>query len=123
MVFISHDLAVVRHLSHRIAVMYLGRVFELGPAQEVLERPLHPYTRALVTAARIGQRRRAADSERILLEGDPPSPVDPPSGCSFHPRRRHAVAGCKHVVPLLGDFLPGHKAACVRVRDVNQARA
>jgi len=117
MIFISHDLAVVRHLSHRIAVMYLGKVVELGPAADVLERPLHPYTQALVSAARLGDAR----TKRILLAGDPPSPVNPPSGCSFHPRCRHAIAQCSRTTPQLEEFGPGREAACIRVREINAA--
>ena len=123
MIFISHDLAVVRHLSHRIAVMYLGKIVELGPAAEVLEHPLHPYTRALVNAARLGKPARAATripaQKRILLAGDPPSPVNPPSGCAFHPRCAHAVAECGRVVPRLEALRPGHEAACIRVKVIN----
>ena len=118
MIFISHDLAVVRHLSHRIAVMYLGKIVELGPAADVLEAPLHPYTQALVSAARLG----GAQENRILLAGDPPSPVNPPAGCSFHPRCRHAIAECSRVVPQLETFAAGHQAACIRVRDIRAAR-
>jgi len=117
MIFISHDLAVVRHLSHRIAVMYLGKVVELGPAADVLERPLHPYTQALVSAARLGE----AQTKRILLAGDPPSPVNPPSGCAFHPRCRHAIAECSRTTPQLEEFGPGRDAACIRVREINAA--
>jgi oligopeptide/dipeptide ABC transporter ATP-binding protein len=116
MIFISHDLSVVRHLSHRIAVMYLGKVVELGPADDVLERPLHPYTQALVSAARLGE----AHEKRILLAGDPPSPVDPPSGCAFHPRCRHAIAECSAAVPQLETF-GSAQAACIRVREIRAA--
>ncbi|MGH8675288.1 MAG: ABC transporter ATP-binding protein [Burkholderiales bacterium] len=114
MIFISHDLAVVRHLSHRIAVMYLGKIVELGPAAELLQRPLHPYTRALVSAARLGQAR----GKRILLAGDPPSPVNPPPGCAFHPRCSYAIPECSKVVPPLEAFRAGHEAACIRVRQI-----
>jgi oligopeptide transport system ATP-binding protein len=117
MIFISHDLAVVRHLSHRIAVMYLGKIVELGPSDDVLERPLHPYTRALVSAARLGE----THGKRILLAGDPPSPLNPPSGCSFHPRCSYAVPDCSRIVPPLEAFRAGHDAACIRVREINVA--
>src|SRR6185295_19756416 len=110
MIFISHDLAVVRHLSHRIAVMYLGKIVELGPAADVLEAPLHPYTQALVSAARLGD----AQENRILLAGDPPSPVNPPAGCSFHPRCAYAIPECSRTQPRLEAFRPGHEAACLR---------
>jgi oligopeptide transport system ATP-binding protein len=118
MIFISHDLAVVRHLSHRIAVMYLGKIVELGPATDVLERPLHPYTRALVSAARIGETRRRKDERRILLADDPPSPIDTPSGCSFHPRCPFAIVECRQAVPPLEMFRPAHEAACIRLKDI-----
>ena len=114
MIFISHDLAVVRHLSHRIAVMYLGKIVELGPASDVLERPLHPYTRALVSAARLGEARE----KRILLAGDPPSPVNPPPGCSFHPRCRYAIDECAKGIPALDAVQQGRQVACIRVREI-----
>jgi len=119
MVFISHDLAVVRHLSHRIAVMYLGRIVELGPSAEVLERPLHPYTRALVSAAQLGDPDRKAARKRVLLAGDPPSPVNPPAGCAFHPRCAYAIEECSRIAPQFEAFRPGHEAACIRVRQIN----
>ena len=115
MIFISHDLSVVRHLSHRIAVMYLGKVVELGPADDVLERPLHPYTRALVSAARLGE----AHEKRILLAGDPPSPVNPPAGCSFHPRCSYVRPACMEQAPTLEVFREAHEASCLRMREIN----
>ena len=121
MIFISHDLAVVKHISDRIAVMYLGKIIELGPAMEVIERPLHPYTKALVSAMYLSDPERERARRRILLADDPPSPVNPPSGCSFHPRCAHAVPECSRVLPALEPFRPGHEAACIRVRQINAA--
>jgi len=112
MLFISHDLPVVRHLCDRVAVMYLGRVMEEGPVAAVFARPLHPYTQALLSAAPSLQahRRRV----RILLRGEPPSPADPPSGCVFRTRCPHALRACAEAVPFLREREPGHRAACIR---------
>ncbi|NGM18403.1 ATP-binding cassette domain-containing protein [Roseomonas stagni] len=104
-VLISHDLGVVRHIADRVAVMYLGRIVEEGPAAEVFGNPKHPYTRALLAAVP-GQGRGAA----ALLEGDVPSPINPPSGCRFRTRCPHAEAICAEQVPPLADH--GHRAAC-----------
>ena len=108
--FISHDLRVVEHVSHRVAVMYLGRIVELAPSAEIYRAPRHPYTKALLSAVpRIekGERR-----ERIVLHGDVPSPISPPSGCPFHPRCPVADARCSTEVPELTDHGGGHHAAC-----------
>jgi len=108
--FISHDLGVVEHIGHRIAVMYLGRIVELSTKERIFSRPLHPYTEALMAAAPIADPR--ARRERLVIEGDVPSPMNPPSGCHFHTRCPHAVARCKAESPPLLEVAPGHVVAC-----------
>jgi oligopeptide transport system ATP-binding protein len=119
LIFISHDLSVVRHISDRIAVMYLGRVVELGPAAEVFDRPLHPYTKSLASAVPIPDPVRERRRQPIVLAGDPPSPIRPPSGCPFHPRCPFAIADCSRIVPRLEAFNAGRDAACIRMREIN----
>ena len=118
MIFISHDLSVVRHIADRIAVMYLGRFVELGPAEEVCARPIHPYTKALVSAIPIVDPGRAK-RRRVILSGDPPSSLNPPQGCTFHPRCPSVQERCKAAYPPLVAYAPGRLATCVRLFEIN----
>ena len=108
--FISHDLGVVEHIGHRVAVMYLGRIVEIAGKEELFARPLHPYTRALLAAAPIPDPR--AKKERIVLEGDMPSPMAPPSGCHFHTRCPFAFQRCRTEAPVLRDAGGGRRFSC-----------
>jgi oligopeptide transport system ATP-binding protein len=118
MIFISHDISVVKYISDRIAVMYLGRLVELGPASEVVDRPLHPYTRALISAVPVPDPLVERSRRRIILEGDPPSPMNPPQGCPFHPRCSYAIEACKAHRPELEVKEPDRLAACIRVGEI-----
>ena len=118
LIFISHDLSVVKHISDRIAVMYLGKIVEIGEAALVFEKPLHPYTKALVSAVPVPDPVREKLRQRVILQGDPPSPMDPPSGCAFHPRCAYATDACKVTVPRLEEFASGQQAACLRVKEI-----
>jgi oligopeptide/dipeptide ABC transporter ATP-binding protein len=108
--FISHDLSVVRHISDRIAVMYLGRIVELADNNLFYSRPLHPYSQALISAAPLGD--PAAEKKRIILKGDVPSPIDPPSGCTFNPRCWHKKEICSKTIPSLTEIEAGHWVSC-----------
>ena len=118
LVFIAHDLSVVKHISDRVAVMYLGKIVELGPAVDVIERPIHPYTRALVSAIPTANPDAERTRQRIVLAGDPPSPINPPVGCSFHPRCPSMQERCKAAVPPLIPGEPGRSAACIRIGEI-----
>ena len=113
--FIAHDLAVVQHISDRVAVMYLGRIMELTDSTELYENPLHPYTKALLSAIPIPDPKAEMTRQRIVLKGEVPSPVMPPSGCHFHPRCSMAIPECSQTRPPLHDIGNGHFVACIRV--------
>jgi peptide/nickel transport system ATP-binding protein/oligopeptide transport system ATP-binding protein len=109
--FVAHDLAVVEHISHRVAVMYLGRIVEMTDRTSLFEMPLHPYTEALLSAVPI-PRSSARQRRRVILTGDVPSPINPPAGCHFHTRCPYAMPRCKVDVPSLRELTPGHFASC-----------
>ncbi len=117
--FIAHDLLVVKHISDRIAVMYLGRMVEMGESDEIYNHPLHPYSQSLLSSVPVPDPKVARANKRIVLEGDIPSPLNAPSGCPFRTRCRYATEMCSESMPEFKEVKPGHFVACHRVNEIN----
>jgi len=113
--FISHDLRAIRHVSNRVAVMYLGKLVEIADARTIYADPIMPYTKALISAVPVPDPKVEAKRQRIVLEGDVPSPINPPRGCRFHTRCPYMIEACKQIVPPLVEVKPAHFAACIRI--------
>jgi oligopeptide/dipeptide ABC transporter ATP-binding protein len=118
-VFVAHDLSVVRHVSDRIAVMYLGKLMEVSPGEQLYSKPIHPYTSALMSAIPIPDPHQNRARERTTVTGEPPNPINPPSGCRFHTRCPRATDVCKQVEPQLTEYAGGHLAACHHPQNVS----
>ena len=118
-IFVAHDLSVVRYISNRVAVMYVGKIAEMAPTQELFEAPKHPYTEALLSAVPVPDPR--ARSTRIVMQGDVPNPADPPTGCYFHPRCSYAQDVCRIETPTLEEITPGHFVSCHRAQELQLA--
>ncbi|MCW5959518.1 MAG: ATP-binding cassette domain-containing protein [Pyrinomonadaceae bacterium] len=117
--FISHDLRAIRHVADRVAVMYLGKIVELAGAKDIYAEPLMPYTKALISAVPVPDPEIESKRERIILTGDVPSPINPPTGCRFHTRCPFAIEDCKRIEPELVEIKPKHYAACIRISPEN----
>lgn len=115
--FISHDLSVVRHVSHRVAVMYVGKIVEIASTEQIFSEPLHPYTEALLSA--VPETDPGRKRERIILKGEVANPANPPSGCYFHPRCRYATDICAQKEPIMKELRPGHEVACHRAKELS----
>jgi len=120
-VFVAHDLSVVRHVSDRILVMYLGKVMEVSPSEELYRKPIHPYTSALMGAIPIPDPHRNRERERMVVSGEPPNPINPPEGCRFHTRCPRATDICRTSEPPLTEYAGGHLAACHHPQNVTEA--
>ena len=117
--FIAHDLAVVKHISHKVIVMYLGKIMEIGDGEKIYQEPKHPYTKALLDAAPIPDPKIERNREKIILKGELPSPLNPPPGCVFSSRCNLATVECKELIPKLVNFNKDQSVACIKVEEVN----
>jgi oligopeptide/dipeptide ABC transporter ATP-binding protein len=117
-VFVAHDLSVVRHVSDRIAVMYLGKLMEVSPGDELYTKPIHPYSSALLAAIPIPDPKENRARDRPVVSGEPPNPISPPSGCRFHTRCPRATDICRRIEPQLTEYAGGHLAACHHPQNV-----